>query len=109
MGACVNARVCPCGATIIHGPPGTGKTTTAVQVLRLWVSMGQSTSFLLGAFSQCFLLLRLKGILATAEGNVAVDNLAAGLARAGLRVVRIGRPEKVPLADHAPVLASPKL
>ena len=46
---------------MIHGPPGTGKTTTVVELIRQAVAMGLK-------------------VLACAPSNVAVDNLVERLA-----------------------------
>lgn len=65
-------------ATIVQGPPGTGKTHTSVRILTMWAKT-----------------LKYKPLLATSECNIAVDNIADGLARAGVSVVRVGRPDKI--------------
>ena len=61
---------------LIHGPPGTGKTTTVACAIAELVKQG-------------------KKILATAETNVAVDNLVEKLLELQVDVVRIGNPARV--------------
>jgi len=64
--------------TLVQGPPGTGKTTVSVQLLELWAKN-----------------MNLQPLLATSDSNIAVDNIAEGAHRLGLKVVRVGRPEKI--------------
>ena len=61
---------------IIHGPPGTGKTTTVVEVIRQAVANGER-------------------VLACAPSNTAVDNLLERLVATGARAVRLGHPARV--------------
>ncbi len=61
---------------IIHGPPGTGKTTTLVELIQQITRKGQS-------------------VLAVAASNLAVDNLLERLIAAGEQAVRLGHPARV--------------
>ncbi len=62
---------------IVHGPPGTGKTTTLVQSIKALIKQSPQQ------------------VLVTAPSNAAVDLLTEKLAEEGLNVVRIGNPAKV--------------
>ncbi len=61
---------------LIHGPPGTGKTTAVIELIRRAVRRGER-------------------VLACAPSNMAVDNLLLRLVAAGQRVVRLGHPARV--------------
>lgn len=61
---------------IIHGPPGTGKTTTVVELIRQSVAKGLK-------------------VLACAPSNTGVDNLLEKLIANRVQVVRIGHPARV--------------
>lgn len=61
---------------IIHGPPGTGKTTTVAALIVTAVAQGYR-------------------VLACAPSNLAVDNLAERLAAANVAIVRLGHPVRI--------------
>ena len=61
---------------IIHGPPGTGKTTTVVELICQAVEQGHQ-------------------VLACAPSNTAVDNLLDKLIASRQKVVRVGHPARV--------------
>lgn len=63
--------------TILHGPPGTGKTTTLIEGISALLKNNK------------------KQILVVAPSNTAVDLLSERLAAAGVDVVRIGNPIRV--------------
>ncbi|MCW3084595.1 MAG: DNA-binding protein [Bacteroidetes bacterium] len=61
---------------IIHGPPGTGKTTTLVQAIRQT-------------------LMTEKQVLVCSSSNTAVDLLTEKLHREGINVLRLGNPARI--------------
>jgi superfamily I DNA and/or RNA helicase len=65
--SCLSAEDC----ALVHGPPGTGKTTVLVEVIRQAAARGER-------------------VLATAPSNIAVDNILEKLEPTGLRIVRMG-------------------
>lgn len=62
---------------IVHGPPGTGKTTTLVQAIRALIKQDNQQ------------------ILVVAPSNTAVDLLSEKLSDEGLNVLRVGNPARV--------------
>jgi superfamily I DNA and/or RNA helicase len=61
---------------VLHGPPGTGKTTTVVELIRRAVRLGQR-------------------VLVCAPSNLGVDNVLERLLAWGENAVRIGHPARV--------------
>ena len=65
--------------SLLHGPPGTGKTRTVVAAIQGLVHSGEK-------------------VLASAPSNMAVDVLVERLHQTGLNVVRVGHPMRA--SDH---------
>ena len=72
----VNGMLNSEGLTILHGPPGTGKTTTLIEGILQMIGQGQR-------------------VLVTAPSNAAVDNVAKGLLKFGVNILRVGNTTKV--------------
>lgn len=61
---------------LVHGPPGTGKTTTLIEIIGQHVARG-------------------KKVLSTADSNTAVDNMVEKLLRTETKVLRVGNPARM--------------
>ena len=72
----VNQVLCAKDVAIVHGPPGTGKTTTLVEAI-------YET------------LMRENQVLVCAQSNMAVDWISERLVDRGINVLRIGNPTRV--------------
>jgi ATP-dependent RNA/DNA helicase IGHMBP2 len=71
--------------SIVHGPPGTGKTTTLIEAILQLIKAGEK-------------------ILVSAPSNTAVDNIAKGLIQQGVKLLRVGNASKVDetIFSHTP-------
>ncbi len=71
--------------TIVHGPPGTGKTTTLVEAIEQMILVGEK-------------------VLVSAPSNTAVDNISKALIRKGVKLLRVGNASKADeeIFSHTP-------
>ena len=67
---------------IVHGPPGTGKTTTLIEAIVKLIKNGEK-------------------VLVSAPSNTAVDNIAKGLIQQNIRLLRVGNASKTDEAIFA--------
>jgi len=67
---------------IVHGPPGTGKTTTLAEAIVQLVNRGEK-------------------VMVAAASNTAIDHMASTLLRCELNILRVGNPGKTDAAIMA--------
>ena len=75
----VNEVLCAKDVAVVHGPPGTGKTTTLVEAI--YETLRRETQ-----------------VLVCAQSNTAVDWISERLMERGVDVLRVGNPTRV--TDH---------
>ncbi|HTL71289.1 MAG TPA: AAA domain-containing protein [Candidatus Eisenbacteria bacterium] len=68
---------------LVHGPPGTGKTTALLEIIRQSIARGE-------------------GVFVTAPSNTACDNVLERLVAKGVKALRLGHPARIAAAlrDH---------
>lgn len=64
---------------LVHGPPGTGKTTALVELIRQSIARGQS-------------------VFVAAPSNTACDNVLERLVERGVNALRLGHPARIALS-----------
>lgn len=71
--------------TIVHGPPGTGKTTTLIEAIIQLIRNGEK-------------------VLVSAPSNTAVDHIVKGLIQQGAKLLRVGNASKADetIFSHTP-------
>ena len=72
----VNKVLCARDVAIVHGPPGTGKTTTLVEAI--YATLHRETQ-----------------VMVCAQSNMAVDWISEKLVDRGIEVLRVGNPSRV--------------
>ena len=75
--AAVNRILAANEVAVVHGPPGTGKTTTLVQAIKAIIQQERQQ------------------VLVVAPSNTAVDLLSEKLSDQGMNVLRVGNPARV--------------
>lgn len=79
----VRASLAAKDISLVHGPPGTGKTTALIEIIRQAVQRKES-------------------VFVTAPSNTACDNVLERLIHAGMNALRLGHPARiaVELREH---------
>lgn len=78
----INAIIHNKWMTVIHGPPGTGKTTTLIEAIVQLIKRGEK-------------------VVLSAPSNTAVDNISKGLIGTEVKLLRVGNTSKVDEAIFA--------